>query len=187
MENKTKVFWKSAINHGVIFGIIMIIIQVLMWMFNFVPVGIGKGLLTFVISLAFYVIVVFLFIKNYRDNSLGKIIPYGQAFLYGLTIFMIGSVIGAIFNFIFLSFIDPEYTARVIQTTATWTENFMKSKGVPDEQITRALDKINSRAIPSPLKSSLSSLIGSLILGSIVSLISSAFAKKEEDPFQVNK
>jgi hypothetical protein len=187
MENKAKVFWKSAINHGVIFGIILVIIQVLMWMFNFVPVGIVKGLLVLVVSLLFYVIALFIFTKNYRDKALGGLIPYGHAFLYGLTVFMIASIIGAIFNFIFLTFIDPEYTSRVLQTTATWTENFMRSKGVSDEQITKAIDKINSKAIPSPLSSSLKSLIGSLIMGAIVSLISSAFAKKEEDPFQVNK
>jgi hypothetical protein len=187
MENKAGSFWKSALNHGVIFGIVLIIIQVLMWMANFVPVGIGKGLLVFVISLALYVSILFFVTKNYRDKSLGGHIPYGQAFLYGLTVFMIASVLGAIFNFIFLSFIDPEYTSRVLQITADWTENFMRSKGVPDAQISAALDKIHSKPIPSPLNSSLKSLIFSLIFGSIVSLISSAFAKKVEDPFLESK
>jgi len=184
MESKTNVFLKSAINHGIVFGIIFIILQVLMWMLDFVPVGIGKGLLMMVISFAFYILVLFLFTKNYRNKTLNGFIPYGQAFLYGLTVFMIASLVGAIFNYIFLTVIDPEYTARVIQTTADWTENFMRSKGVSESQISQAVDRINSKGIPTPLKSSLTSLIGSLIMGSIVSLISSAFAKKTEDPFK---
>jgi hypothetical protein len=187
MENKTGSFWKSALNHGVIFGIVLIIIQVLMWMLNFVPVGFGKMFLVLVISLALYVTVLFFATKQFRDKLLGGHIPYGQAFLYGLTVFMIASIIGAIYNFIFLAFIDPEYTSRILQITADWTENFMRSKGVPDAQISAALDKIHSKPIPSPLTSSLKSLIASLVMGAIVSLISSAFAKKVEDPFQGSK
>jgi hypothetical protein len=187
MENKAGNFWKSALNHGVIFGIVMVIIQVLMWMLNFVPVGIGKMLLTFVISIALYVTLLFFFTKNYRDKSLGGFIPYGKAFLYGLTVFMIASIVGAIYNFIFLTFIDPEYTSRIIQISADWTENYMRSKAVPDATISAALDKIHSKPIPSPLTSSLKSLIASLVMGAIVSLISSAFAKKVEDPFQGSK
>ncbi len=184
MESNTKAFWKSAINHGLIFGIILIIIQLLMWMFNFVPVGIAKGALALLISLVFYVIALFLFTKNYRDKNLGGIIPYGQAFLYGLTVFMIASIIGAIFNFIFLTFIDPEYTQRVIKITADWTENFMRDKGMSEDMINQSLDKINSKKIPTPIGSSLKSLIAAAIMGAIISLISSAFAKKVDDPFK---
>ena len=155
-----------------------------MWMLNFVPVGIGKGLLTLLITFVFYIVALFLFTKNFREKTLGGFIPYGQAFLYGLTVFMIASILGAIYNFIFLSLIDPEYTAKVIQTTADWTENFMRSKGVSESQVSQAIDKINSKGIPTPLGSSLKSLIGALIMGAIISLISSAFAKKVVDPFK---
>lgn len=185
MEEKTGTFWKSALNHGVIFGIILIIIQLVMWMLNYIPVGIGKGLLTLVISLAVYVIAIMLFIKNYRDKNTGGLIPYGKAFLYGFAVFMIASVIGTIFNYLFLTFIDPEYTQRVIKVTAEWTENFMRSKGVPEEQITMALDKIESKKIPTALGSSVKSLLASAVMGVIVCLISAGIAKKEEkDPFK---
>lgn len=184
MENKAGIFWKSALNHGIIFGIVLIIIQVLMWMFNFIPVGIGKSLLMLLITLIFYVVAIYLFIKNYRDKNMGGSIPYGQAFLYGLAVFMIASVLGAIFNFIFLSFIDPEYTKRVMQTTADWTEEFMRSKGAAEDQIIKSVERISSKKIPTPLGSSLKSLIGSAIFGAIISLISAGFGKKEADPFQ---
>jgi hypothetical protein len=185
MENKTGTFWKSALNHGVIFGIILIIIQLVMWMMNIIPVGIAKGLLTLLISLIIYVVAIILFIKNYRDKNLGGLIPFGKAFLYGFAVFMIATVIGSIFNFIFLTFIDPEYTQRVIKITAEWTEDFMRSKGVPEEQITQALDKIESKKIPTALGSSVKSLIPGAVMGAIVCLISAAIAKKEEaDPFK---
>jgi hypothetical protein len=184
MESNTKAFWKTAINHGLILGIIMIIIQLLMWMLNFVPVGIGKGALTLLVTLVFYVVALFLFTKNYRDKSLGGTITFGHAFLYGFTVFMIASIIGAIFNFIFLTFIDPEYTQRVIKITSDWTENYMREKGLSEDMINQSIDKITSKKIPTPIGSSLKSLIAGAVMGAIISLISSAFAKKVDDPFK---
>lgn len=184
MKEESKTFIKSAINHGVIFGIILIIIQLGMWMFNFMPVGIGKGILVFVINVLIYVFGIYWCIKTYRNSSLNGFISFGKAFTYGLLVFFVATVVGAIYNYLFTKFIDPGYTARILQETANWTEEYMKSKGVPEEQITRSLDRISSRKIPTPLGGSLKSLIFGVIGGAIVSLISSAFAKKEEEPFK---
>jgi len=43
---------------------------------------------------------------------------------------------------------------------------------------------MNAKGLPSPLKSAFTSLIGGVIMGAIVSLISSAFAKKIPDAFK---
>jgi Protein of unknown function (DUF4199) len=182
MKEQSVLFWKSAINNGIILGVVLIILQVIMWMSDFIPVGIVKGLLTFVIYLVLYIIVIFLFTKNYRNKELSGYITYGNAFLYGLVVFMISTILVAIYNYIFLLFIDPEYTARVMQATINWTENFMRSKGVSELEIDKNLDKIRSKPLPSPLNSSLKSILFGVIIGGIVSLISSAFAKKEGNP-----
>jgi hypothetical protein len=188
MEDRTKVFLKSALNQGILFGFILIIIQLAMWMLNFMPIGFGKGLLVFLASFLIYLYVIYWFTKNYRNKIMGGYINYGHAFLYGLTVFFISTVVLAVYSYIFNKLIDPDYTSRVIQATANWTEEFMRSKGVPESRITDAVDKITSRPIPSPLVASLTSILfGGLIMGSIVSLISSAFAKKVADPFQEGK
>jgi len=184
MENKASLLLKSALNHGLIFGVILVIVQLVMWMTGYMPVGIGKGLLTLVFTFAVYIFGIFWFTKNYRNSFLGGYISYGDAFLYGLTVFMIATIVTAIYSFIFNSFIDPGYTGRILKATADWTEGYMRSKGVPEGQITATLEKMTSKELPSPIMASLKSLGFGLIGGAIVSAISSAFAKKAEDPFK---
>jgi hypothetical protein len=184
MENKASVLLKSALNHGLIFGVILVIMQLVMWMTGFMPVGIGKGLMILVVTFAIYIFGIFWFTKNYRNTFLGGYISYGDAFLYGLAVFMIATIVTAIYSFIFNSFIDPEYTGRIVKASADWTEGYMRSKGVPESQISSALEKISSKELPTPISSSLKSIGFGLIGGAIVSAISSAFAKKVEDPFK---
>jgi hypothetical protein len=186
MENKTSLFLKSALNHGLIFGVILVIIQLVIWMVNFMPVGIGKGLISLAVNLLIYAIALIWFTKNYRNSVLGGFISYGDAFLYGLTVFMIATVVTAIYSFIFNSFIDPEYTSRVVKASADWTETYMRSKGVPEAQIAATLDKISGKKLPTPINAALKSLIFGVILGAIISSISAAFSKKVEDPFKEN-
>jgi hypothetical protein len=167
-----------------IFGVILVILQLAFWMFNIIPVGIGKSLLLLLFNLLIYVVGVFWFTKSYRDGVLDGHINYGQAFLYGLTVVVLSTILVIIYNFVFNKFIDPEYTTRVLKTSANWTEEYMRSKGVPESQISDIVDKMMAKAKPSALKAALTTLIGGVIMGSIVSLISSAFAKKVQDPFK---
>jgi len=184
MENKASLLLKSALNHGLIFGVILVIIQLVMWMTGFMPVGIGKGLMVLAFTFGVYIFGTFWFTKNYRNTVLGGYISYGDAFLYGFTVFMIATIVTAIYTFIFNSFIDPGYTARIVKASADWTEAYMRSKGVPESQITAALDKMSAKELPSPINASLKSVGFGLIGGAIVSSISSAFAKKVEEPFK---
>ena len=184
MENKTSAFLKSALNSGLIFGVILIIIQLAFWMFNFIPVGIGKSMLMLVFNLTLYIVGIWWFTKSYRNSVLNGNINYGHAYLYGLTVVIIATILLVIYNYIFNTFIDPEYTTRVLKTTANWTEEYMRSKGIPDAQITSTVDKIMAGGHKTALKSATSGLIYGVIMGAIISLISAAIAKKVEDPFK---
>jgi hypothetical protein len=184
MENKTSSFLKSALNSGLIFGVILIILQLAFWMFNIMPVGIGKSLLLLLFNLIIAVVGIYWFTKSYRNGVLDGYINYGHAFLYGLTVFFLSTIILIIYNYIFNKFIDPEYASRILKATVNSTEEYMRSHGVPDSTITETIDKINAKGLPSPLKSATTSLIYGVIMGAIVSLISSAFAKKVQDPFK---
>jgi Protein of unknown function (DUF4199) len=183
MENKTSAFLKSALNSGLIFGVILIILQLAFWMFNIIPIGIGKGILLFLFNLVVYTFGLWWFTKSYRNGILDGHINYGHAYLYGLVVCTISSVLVIIYNFIFNKFIDPEYTTRILKATANWTEEYMRSKGLSETQISDAIGNIMAKAHPSALSTALKTLFGGVIMGAIVSLISSAFAKKVEDPF----
>jgi hypothetical protein len=184
MENKSSAFLKSALNSGLIFGVILIILQLAFWMFGIMPVGLGKGMLMLLFNLVIYIVGIYWFTKSYRNGVLDGYINYGHAFLYGLVVIVISTILIIIYNFIFNKFIDPEYTSRLLKATINSTEEMMRSRGLPDYTISDTIDKMNAKGLPSPLKSAISTLIGGVILGAIVSLISSAFAKKVQDPFK---
>jgi hypothetical protein len=187
MKDKTSVFLKSTVNNGLIFGVIMIIVQLTFWMFNIMPVGIGKSFLLLLFNLAIYTIGLWWFTKTYRDTVLGGVIKYGQAYLYGLMVCVFSTILLIIYNFIFNKFIDPEYLTRVLKATADWTEEFMKGKGVSNDQISAAVDKIMAKAHPTEISTAIKTFTGGVIMGAIVSLISAGIAKKVEDPFKENK
>ena len=184
MENRTSAFLKSALNSGLIFGVILVIIQLAFWMFNFIPVGIGKSMLMLLFNLTVYIVGVWWFTKSYRNGILNGFISYGHAYLYGLTVIILSTILVIIYNYIFNAFIDPEYTTRVLKTTANWTEEFMRNKGMPETQISDTITKIMAKAHPSAISTALKSLLGGVIMGAIVSLISSAIAKKIENPIK---
>ncbi|MGD0342951.1 MAG: DUF4199 domain-containing protein [Bacteroidales bacterium] len=184
MENRTSAFLKSALNSGLIFGVILVIIQLAFWMFNFIPVGIGKSMLMLLFNLTVYIVGVWWFTKSYRNGILNGFISYGHAYLYGLTVIIFSTILVIIYNYIFNAFIDPEYTTRVLKTTANWTEEFMRNKGMSETQISDTIAKIMAKAHPSAISTALKSLLGGVIMGAIVSLISSAIAKKVENPIK---
>jgi hypothetical protein len=184
MENKMPDFWKSVLNGGVIFGIVLIIMQLLMWMFNFIPVGFGPGMLALLFNIILAVAILFIFTKSYRERELGGFISYGQAFKFGFMIYLVATVILVIYNVIFMKFIDPGYMERVLQVTMEATENAMRKRGLPEEQISSLVERMAERAKPTIVRSLVTTLISGVIFGAITSAISSAFAKKEANPLK---
>lgn len=184
MKDSYKIFLKTALMGGIIFGTILILYTLILWMLNIMPIGLGRILLLFLINLLIYVFGVFWFTRSYRDGYLGGYINFGHAYLFGLTLLVVATLIGAIYSYVFNKFIDPDYYGRIIKESVNWTENFMRGKGLTETQISDATAKITSKPIPTPIKGAIRGIIGGVIGGAIFSLISSAFAKKAIDPFK---
>ena len=184
MEKNKSLMWKHSLNHGILLGLLLIIYSVVLYMFNVIPVGIKLSLLLLVINLAIYFFALLFLTKNYRNDILGGYIDYGKAFLYSLLIVAFSSILLAIYSYIFNAFIDPDYIQRVMDATQDWTREFMSSKGLPESQIDIAMEKIEGKELPTPLKSALQGILGGVILGAIVSLITSAIVKKKKELFQ---
>lgn len=172
---------KNAINGGLLLGLIQIVFGVVLYVFDIMPIGISKGLLMLGISVLIFFVVIFYVTKSYRNNVLGGYISFGQAFVFGLAVVIVAAILSAIYSYIFNAFIDPEYAGRVLSATRDWTETFMESKGVPEAQITEALNKIDEKGLVTPLKSVRQALIGGTIMGAIITLITSAIVKKKEE------
>ena len=184
MEKNKSLMWKHSLNYGILFGLLLIIYSVVLYMFNIIPVGIKLSLLLLVVNLAIYFFALWFFTKSYRNDILGGYVDYGKAFLFGVLIVAFSSILLAIYNYIFHAFIDPDYIQRVVDATQEWTEEFMSSKGLPQAQIDSTIEKIGSKSSVTPLKSALQGILGGVIFGTIISLITSAIVKKKKELFQ---
>lgn len=172
---------KSAINGGLLLGLIQIIYSVIMYVFDIMPIGLSKMGIMFVISLLIYFFIIFYSSKSYRNNVLGGYISFGQAFVFGLLLAVFSAILFAIYNYIFNAFIDPDYSEKILSASKSWTESFMESKGVAEAQIEEAMDKIDAKGIVTPLKSVKQALIGGTVFGVIISLITAAIVKKKDE------
>jgi uncharacterized membrane protein (DUF485 family) len=179
MEKKT-----TLLNHslmwGLIFGIVSIIFSLILWFLNILPSNLLIMFLLLLINIILTIVFVVIGIKKYRDGVLGGKIDFGNAFLTGLLIVIFASVLSGIYNVVFNIAIDPQYYERTIQASKDWTSEFMMKKGVPEDTIEETLNKIDKKAKPTPFKMFRSGLIGSIIFGVIICLITAAVLKKDE-------
>jgi hypothetical protein len=170
MDEKVSV-WKANFNNGIILGLIGIVFTLVMYFldltFSKVPGYI------FILAQIF---ILFYMIKSYRNTYLHGYITYGQSLGAGVIIFLYYSIITAIFTYILYKFIDTGLTAKMI----AFAEETMAKRGLTQEQIDAGLSiqkKIMVPGIMAPL-----GILGSMLWGTIISLIVSIFTRKEGNP-----
>lgn len=183
MENNKKSIWVQALNHGIVFGLIMVVLNLIVYFFDLVTMSLFAGLILWVFNLIIYFIIILILSKSYRNNVFNGYINYGKALSYGLVIGLYASVIYMIYNYIFLTLIDPDYLKNTMDTMAAMTEEYMINAGLSDEIIEKSMEGFSSRELPSPIVSSIWSIPSNMVLVLISTLFSSIFAKKKSDPF----
>jgi FtsH-binding integral membrane protein len=184
MEEKTNSFWKDALKPGLILSLVLIIFSVAVYIFDLITISLFAGVLIGLVSLVLYIIVMFFLIKSYRTDKLSGIMKYGKAFGFAVIIGLYSSVILTTYNYTFTNFIDPDYEKNITLKMQEMTEQYMLDQGVPDEVIEAQMKKTEKQLEKSTLRKTVTSFAGNLVFALIAALIASAFAKKNEDPYQ---
>jgi hypothetical protein len=97
---------------------------------------------------------------------------YGNAYISGLLIALCAAVCGLIFNFVFFKYLVPDFA----DTQVEWMRSFMEKMNAPADKIEEAIEGIRTKAtLGAQLRNG---LLGTVILGAIISLITSAFLKR---------
>jgi len=170
---KNNSFFKAAVTNGVILGLALIVYSVLMYI-------LGLNLKSFAGWLSYLVIILILVYttKAYREKYMNNVMTYGQALGFGMLIITVGSLIYIIYNYIFITIIDPGYLDKVLAVA----EEKMLERGMPDEQVEMALSM--QKKMMNPIMTSVWGFVGSVFFGFIITLITSIFLKKEGDSFE---
>jgi hypothetical protein len=158
---------QSALVPGLIMGVISIAFSVLTYAFDYQGgwVSLISGLIT--IGLITY------FTIEYRNKKRDGFISYGQALGFGTLISLVSSVLGGIYTYLLVTVIDPNIIPKQLEKA----RQALEEKGsMSEEQIEQGMKFVEMFA--TPLMSTMSAIIGGIFLGFIISLIVSAFVKR---------
>jgi len=170
MENKNTSVFMNALTWGIILGLVSIVYSVILYMIDQV-FNQALGWLSIVIMIAVLVFAV----KSYRDNVLDGEISFGKAFGFGVLVAVVSSVLGAIYNYLLYTVIDPDLQAKMLEVAA----EKMLDQGVPEGQIDDLLEV--SKRFMSPVITSIGAVFGGTLFGTIISLVVAAIFKKESE------
>lgn len=171
MEDKST-FWKNSLKHGLIVGLAMVVYGILLYILE-LNLNTALGYVNYAILIAGFI----LGTKAFRDNELNGTISYGRAFGYSVVILTVATVIYIIYSYLMMTVIDPD----IINKMQALGEEKMLERGMTDEQIEMA-QQMNSK-IMGPGLMSIIGFFGMMFIGTILALITSAFVKKEGDPY----
>lgn len=173
-------FGSNAAKYGLIISVFTIILTFVYYIFDIEIFSYGFMAGNLIIGLLIVIGCFVLGVKNYRNNGLDGKITFGQAFLQGLSIGIIGYAVIAIFNYVFFAYIAPEYGA--VQAEGFYT--FMESFNLPDEVLEESVREFEKGMTPiGQLKSG---LLNGSIMSLIVSLIVAASIKKDTTQSEIS-
>ncbi len=168
MENKQTGIFINAFTWGVLLAILLIAYHFLLFSLD-LSMASWKSLGEYALMIA----VIIFGTNKYRDNILGGNISYGKALGFGVVISLIAALITAVYNYIHLSYVEPDF----IEKSLNIIENKLLDGGMPDEQIDAALDV--QRKIMKPGIISALVVPSTTLMGFLFSLITSIFTKRE--------
>ncbi|MDX8339094.1 DUF4199 domain-containing protein [Draconibacterium sp. IB214405] len=183
MEQKSSPLLKSSLTYGIYAALISIFISVVIWAGGLMEsMGIFGSAIIGVISLVISFVVMLVFTKNYRNKEFEGYISFSEAFKFALLVSVVSTIILVVYNFIFHSFIAPDYIENLYATLQQKTLEYMESRGVPDAAIEQTLERFED--VPTIAKTIRQTVLSGLIGGAIISLIVAAIAKKKvEDSY----
>ena len=170
MENKNTSVFLNALIWGVITGLVLIVYSVILYMVDkvFDPT---LGYLRYLILVAGLVVAVI----SYRDNVLEGEISFGKALGFGVLICVISGFLGAIYNYLLYTLIDPDLQGKLFE----FAMNKSLERGATESQLEPALPLI--KILTGPIVTSIGELLNTALVGTILSLIVAAIFKKESE------
>lgn len=172
MEQKSN-FWKSAALYGLYIGVVITLFSVILYV-----TGQTTNKVLGYISFPIYFGCVLWAQLQYRNKNLNGEISYGQALGFGVAAMLFSGVVSMIYTLVIYN-VDPS----LIEQLKAVQEQAMLAKGMSEDQVEAGM-KIAERFM-SPGIMAISGIIGSAFVGTIISLITSIFVKKQknEDAF----
>jgi len=170
METQTASIKKIALNYGLLLGLISIVFSVIVYVTgNHLDRQWWQSLISFVIMAG----AIYYGIKAFKDGS-GGFLSLGEALKVGLAIALIAGIIGAIFNYIFVTVIEPDFANQMLEVTRE--KMYEQNPNMTEEQAKMGIDMTKKFLTPTMMTTF--AIIASLFFGFIISLITGLIMKQ---------
>ena len=170
--NKKKSLLANSLQYGLYTATAYVLFSLLLYVIDVKQTG-WINYLSFLILIAGIVVGTIAF----RDKFSGGFLSYGRCLASGVLISIVVGLVMALYSYLFFSYFDPGALAGMMEAS----EQEMMNRGITDEQIDQAL--AFSGKLMSPAFLGISSFLSMALIGTIISLITSAFLKKEDNSF----
>jgi putative exporter of polyketide antibiotics len=174
MEEKNISATKPAMTYGLILGLALVIMHIVQYVMDVYKPPFWVSLINYAVIVA---VIVYGTIR-YRDDDLDGYISYGKALGFGVLISLFASIIYGFYFIILTSVIDPSYMEGVY----TMIEETYIEMGMDYDQIETAMGMV--KKFTNPVFMGLSSVFNFVLMGTVFSLITSIFLKKEKPLFE---
>lgn len=166
MEQKST-FWRTAAMYGLYVGVVITLFSVILYVA-------GQSQNTYLAMLSYPLMAIGIIIAqiNYRDKELGGAISYGHAVGFGTALMLFVGIISALYALIIFK-VDP----TLVDQIRIAQEEGLLQRGLTEEQIEASMAMTSKMMTPGWM--SISALFGSVLIGTIISLVTSIFVKRQ--------
>lgn len=162
-----------ALRYGLLTGVVSVI-----YSFILLATNLEQNTALSLLGLIILIGGIFLAHKTYKENNDG-FMSYGQGLGIGTLVSLISGLLGGIFRYVYLEFIDPAAAQRVLDQTRAKLE---EAGNMSDAQIDQAV-QMSQRFSSGPV-GLVALVIGSVIIGFLISLIVAAVTKHNRPEFE---
>lgn len=166
---------KRALIYGGLVALASVVWLLLEHALGFRGENIETGQYTGYVAMLFPIIGIVMAIWSAKRADPGPF-SFGDGFKLGLAVTAVSAVLGAIFFYIYVTALNPDYA----QTLQAATEAQLQKQGLSGRELEQAQSM--QAGLTSPAALSIFSLFGSVLVGLVVSAVVAAIMRRKEQP-----
>ncbi|MEZ4777755.1 MAG: DUF4199 domain-containing protein [Flavobacteriaceae bacterium] len=170
MDTQKASLKKIALNYGLLLGLASIALSVVTYVMG---VHLERPWWASVLGILIMVVLIVYGLKAFKKDS-GGFLSLGEAIKVGLAISVIAGIIGAIYNYVFVTVIEPDFVAQMMEVTRE--QMIEQNPNMTEEQMKMGLSMAEKFMSPGIMAAM--AIIFTLFLGFIISLISGLIMKQ---------
>lgn len=165
--------FQISVKFGLITGIVLILYSVILYLTNANIFSPMVSITSMLVNFVFLIVMAVIAMNKTRDEVFGGKITFANALLAGFVLMIVSGYLGALYNYLFATAIDPGYISGQLS-------NFVDSMDgkIPEEALEKMIESMEENTDPS--RTLIRSAWITPVFALVVSAIAAAFIKKDK-------